>query len=144
MKEIKKLVIKNIQKENVPEEGYYIQFKFMHGDADYYEEQTVGAWNENIDLLLKMLNVAQKMIEAFPDGKSSEYKNIIPESEKFFHRDEPYYDFKETPEEEKYLDLKAIECLPTNEYGEEATLIEFEVYYHDGASFNKYEVEYGY
>lgn len=132
-------------KTDIPKEGFYVKLKWMYGDADGYAFKEIGPFpEERKDLYIEFLNVLNAMIAEYAKtGKGGfDAYDHIPGVEKFFCTDEFFPDELHL-DEDSYnflydLDLR-IETVP-NGYENEAELLSFTPYYHDGENINPYNL----
>ena len=115
-------------------EVYEVKINVMHGDADYYEDITVGLFHkdEDEDLLEDLVETLDRMLVAFPNGMSggSSYSNIKGFNE-WFCSDTLYdLDYVSTTEFEKRRE-DMMGDWKYNSFGDEGQIVEYEVVYFD-------------
>lgn len=124
----------------VPARGFYVDMKYMYGDADGYATHTVGPFpREREDLLLEFANVCQGMLELYPNGKGDwDGYEDVPKYNAYF--DEDYDREEEDPDQDVRESVGAETEYAPDDSGCVASLQEYRCYYCDGSSPAKYEV----
>ena len=139
---IKNVILKPVPvKPVIPEEGFYVTLQYMYCDADGYASHTAGPFPmEKRHLLIELLNVLDQMVKLYADtGKGGdEGYESVPLYNAWF--DENYKGPEDDDTEFRESIGLEIEYVPDG-YGSIAKLTDFEVYYHDGQTLDRFEVD---
>ena len=129
-------VLSNKTPVQIPERGFYIDMHYMYGDADGDKDTSTGPFpDDKKDLLIEFMNVLNEMVEM---DDTDDYCTIANYDRWF---DASFHGRNLTPEQtfRKNLNLQ-IEYTPDG-WSTVARLTGWDVYYYDGTSLDKYQVE---
>ena len=120
----------------IPKRGFYADLEYMYGDGDGYNNVTVGPFpDDKKHLFIAFLNLLEAMLEyEFEDGWDA-YGNL-PEYARWFDISES----DGTPDGDFIYSLRLDTEYEPDDSGCVARLESYGIYYHDGASLDKYEL----
>ena len=115
-------------------EVYEVKINVMHGDADYYEDITVGLFykDEDEDLLEDLIETLDRMLVAFPNGMSGGSSYLNTYGFDFWFCIDNLYDLgynSETEFEKRREDMMGDWAY--NDWGQEAQIVKYEIIYTD-------------
>lgn len=116
-------------RKNNQKDGFYVNIDYMYGDADGEVTRTVGPFNNtDIAYLIQFVNVLEKCLKAYPNGRSGSdtYEDKVPELKLW----NLCYDNDDTPtctkELEDFIETLSFEWEnDPDDMGTEATIVNY-------------------